>query len=404
MTTTFNSRFYALIALFSLALAASTGVLLRFSLVYGFPSWAQNYTAIRHAHSHLMYFGWGTLGLMALIWHRLPALTGRPLPRGVGVQMTAAAILSLLSFPAFWANGYGLTQIGQAQLPLGSMAAALNGLPWLAFVALYMRATWKLPARPLPVQLWDWGLALLMAAMAGALGLGMQVALRVNNPLLHDAALHLFLDLFASGWFTLATLGLLWAWVQQQAPLPAAELALFLAPTFVLGMSPITTPALAFWLAAVANLGAAWFLIQHMVALWRARSRLPALAWFALAALAVTVATAPVLLAPGVWQWAAGTQLRVYYLHDLLLGWMSSALLGLLLAEFRPWTIAATRWLSWLWMIGVATMVAALLLIGFIQFSPLSGALLFKIAAYSSLAPAAAAIITLLGMGASRRN
>ena len=62
-----RERVYLVVAFFALALAASTGVIIRFGLVYGFPTWASNYTAMRHAHSHLMYFGWGTLGIMALI-------------------------------------------------------------------------------------------------------------------------------------------------------------------------------------------------------------------------------------------------------------------------------------------------------------------------------------------------
>ncbi|MCA9905416.1 MAG: hypothetical protein KC547_16285, partial [Anaerolineae bacterium] len=65
----------------SLTIAAGAGVLLRFGLIKGMPGWAGNYSAVRHAHSHLMYFGWVTLGLMALIWHFLPGLTGRPRPR-----------------------------------------------------------------------------------------------------------------------------------------------------------------------------------------------------------------------------------------------------------------------------------------------------------------------------------
>lgn len=63
---------YRAFAFFSLAVAVCTGMLLRFGLVMGMPAWAQNYTAIRHAHSHLMFFGWVTMGLMALIWHFLP--------------------------------------------------------------------------------------------------------------------------------------------------------------------------------------------------------------------------------------------------------------------------------------------------------------------------------------------
>ena len=62
---------FILLALFALALAADTGVLLRFGLIHGMPDWAQNYGAVRHAHSHLMYFGWVTLALMTIIWAEL---------------------------------------------------------------------------------------------------------------------------------------------------------------------------------------------------------------------------------------------------------------------------------------------------------------------------------------------
>ena len=82
-----QTRRVLLISLGALVIAAWTGVLMRFGMVYGFPGWAQNFGAIRHAHSHLMYFGWVTLALMAMIWQRLPALTGRPLPRGVRLSL-----------------------------------------------------------------------------------------------------------------------------------------------------------------------------------------------------------------------------------------------------------------------------------------------------------------------------
>ena len=206
-------RRFLLLATAALVLAVWTGVLMRFGMIYGFPAWAQNFGAIRHAHSHLMYFGWVTLALMALIWDALPRLTGRALPRGVGVQMALTAGMAFLSFPAFWANGYGLTTIGTARLPLGSMMATYNGLTWFLFLALYIRATRGLAVRPLAMQLWDWALALLMLASLGAVGLVTLVMARIDQPLLQQLFLHQFLDLFAVGWFTLALLGVIWAQV-----------------------------------------------------------------------------------------------------------------------------------------------------------------------------------------------
>src|SRR5512134_1509090 len=178
------------VALFCLALAASTGVLLRFGLLYGMPPWAQNYAATRHAHSHLMYFGWVTLALMIFIWDAVTRYTGRPLPRGAAWQLAATSLAAILSFPAFWQNGYGLTQVGPARLPLGSMVSTFNGLAWFWFIGLYVKATWRLPARPQPMRLWDCALALLLLASAGAAGLVGMVVTHAENPLLQQLFLH----------------------------------------------------------------------------------------------------------------------------------------------------------------------------------------------------------------------
>lgn len=385
-------------ALFCLALAASTGALLRYGMVFGMPAWAANFTAIRHAHSHLMYFGWVTLALMALIWRDLPRLTGRPVSPWAVWQMAATAIMALLSFPAFWANGYGLTQIRGAELPLGSMMATFNGLTWFWFIYLYVKMTRGLPARPLAVQLWDWAIVLLLTASAGAAGLAGLVMAGLSNIFLQQAFLHLFLDLFAVGWFALALLGLMWSRLGvESAPkwLPTQSLAVALAPTFILGMVPTMVTGRLFWPAVLANLIAGGLLAVHLAGLWQRRDRLPALFPFAALFLAVHVVTALVLVWPGVWRWAGSTQLRVFFLHNLLLGWTSTALLGLIWAQWG-WGEAVRRWLGWGWQIGVGSMLIALAGLGFIQFVPVSARLLFEIAFWAGVLVAAVAVGQLL--------
>ena len=390
----------SLFALFSLTLAASTGILLRFGLVMGMPAWATNYTAIRHAHSHLMYFGWVTTGLMALIWHYLPKQTGHPLPKGVRAQMGITVTLALLSYPAFWSNGYGLTEIGTAKLPLGSIAAGLNGIPWLLFAYLYFRATWRLPQRPLPVQLWDWAIILLLTAFGGALGLvGLVIVDGMSSPL-QQVFLHLFLDLFAVGWFGLALLGLLWAYLGERATpehwLPTQSLALLIVPTFLLGVSPIIIPAPLFWVAAAANLGAALLLGWHLWALWIQWRSFPLMVRFGLLILTIHLVSALFIVWPGFWRWSAGTQLRIFFLHNFLLGWISSGLLGLLMSISRKLTRATERAMMVLWASGVGLMLVALLGVGFNQFVPIRAADLLWVAAWSSIAPALVALWALL--------
>jgi len=359
--STIQTRRFLLVALAALVIAAWTGVLMRFGMVYGFPTWAQNFGAIRHAQSHLMYFGWVTLGLMALIWQRLPGLTGQSLPRGVRWQMAATALMALLSFPAIWANGYGLTQIGPARLSLGSMVAAWNGLTWFVFIGLYVRATRRLPARPVAVQLWDWALFLLLLASGGALGLMAMVFTRADNPFLQQFFLHQFLDLFAVGWFSLALLGVLWSMVEEPPRrLPTFSLALLVTPTFLLGMSPGSLSPALFWIATLANAGAALLLAVHGVQLWRRRADLGPMLVPALAGLAGVVLVAGALLWPGVWEENAGGQMRIFYLHNVLLLWVSTALLGAVEVAFPGVERRTLRWANAVWVIGVAAMVVAL--------------------------------------------
>ncbi len=398
-------RLYLSVALFALLVAASTGALLRFGLGWGMPAWVVNYPAVRHAHSHLMYFGWATLALMALIWRFLSHYTGRVLPRSVHWQMGLSAVLALLSFPAFWANGYGLTQIGPITLPLGSMAAGLNGLTWILFAWLYWRESRQLAvSRPLPVQLWDWAILLLLLAFAGALGLVGMVATGALQPFLQQTFLHLFLDLFGVGWFTLALLGLVWAWLGQRTEiprrLPVFSLALTIAPTFFLGVAPGLVPLPLFWLAALSNGAAALLLFWHLGALWSRRTHLPWLVRFGAAMLGVHGLMPLVVLWPGVWTWAAGTQLRIYFLHNLLLGWMSSVLLALAVDQLGLGKQALVRWAGWVWIVGVGLMLLALLGLGMLQFVPVSALTLLRIAAWSSLAPVSvAAGVWLLSLG-----
>ena len=389
-----QTRRFLLIALAALVIAAWTGVLMRFGMIYGFPAWAQNFGAIRHAHSHLMYFGWVTLALMALIWHRLPALTGRGLPRGVRWQMAATAIMALLSFPAFWANGYGLTQVGPARLPLGSMVAAWNGLTWFVFIGLYVRATRRLPARPVAVQLWDWALFLLLLASGGALGLMAMVFTRAENPFLQQFFLHQFLDLFAVGWFSLALLGVLWSLVEDPPRrLPTFSLALLVTPTFLLGISPGALSPLLFWIAALANAGAAFLLALHGAQLWRRRTDLPPMIAAALAGLAVVVLVAGALLWPGMWEDNAVGQMRIFYLHNLLLLWVSTALLGAIEAAIPGIECSALRWINAFWITGVAGMVAALFGLALAPRAGMSQLPWLHAAAWASLLVATAATL-----------
>jgi hypothetical protein len=280
------------------------------------------------------------------------------------------------------------------------MVSAFNGLTWFLFVGLYMRATWGMPVRPLPVQLWDWALLLMLVASGGALGLMAMVFTGAENIFLQQLFLHQFLDLFATGWFNLGLLGVAWSFLALQADgeplpgkLPTMSLALLLAPTFLLGMSPAVVPPHLFWVAALANAGAALLLGVHLLRLWQRRGRLPAFAWLALAALLVILVAALLILLPGVWQFGASGQLRIFYLHDLLLGWVSTLLLLLIQARFIPLAPRAQAAINWLWAGGVLVMLVALLGFGLASYLPVPGLFWLQVAAWASVAVATAAVL-----------
>ncbi len=388
-------RKYTLFALSLLILAGATGSFLRFGLAYGMPAGWGEIRNIVHAHSHTM-FGWTVLALMALIWRRLPDYTGRPLPKAVRWQMIATFIFSIAQLAAFWPNGYGVTRIGSAEMPLGAIAAGMAGLTWFWFMALYRQTVKGMKQPPLPVRLWNWAVILMFIASLGAMSEPALLALHIENNFIKHLFLHLFLDLFTSGWLLLATMGALIAHLEDKNSLPdqlpVNALALFIIPTFLLGMSPdMLSPAL-FWVAALANLAAAAIVALYLRHFFQRWNDLPLLVKFGLLGLATQVGSALLMLIPGVWAWGAGT-LRIFYLHDMLLVWTSSTLLGLLMATFGRKDCRGRKVIAWLWIIGVGAMWLALLLGGFVRWLPLSGRGLLADAAWASVAIVLAAIL-----------
>jgi hypothetical protein len=396
MSLTF-ARKYAFLAVLILVLAGATGSLLRFALVYGMPAGWRQIRNVVHAHSHTM-FGWTILALMVIMWWHLPRLTGRSRPRSMGWQMAATFFFSLLQLPAFWPNGYASTQIGPASLPLGAISAGFAGLTWFWFMFLYARMVWGVARPPHALRLWNWAVVLLFIASMGAMIEPVMLLLDVEDPFLKQVFLHLFLDLFTTGWLLLAIFGAMWVHLgEEMRPsgwLPVASLALVILPTFLLGMSPDLLTPMLYWPAALANLVAAGFVVLYLRQFWAHRQGLPMLVQFGMLGLLVQVGAAVLMLSPQVWRWGVGA-LRIYYLHDLLLLWASSALLGLLIVQFGNRAPRLRRWTEGLWMVGVGVMWLALLAGGFVNWLPLDGRTTLIVAAWASVVIIAAAILAL---------
>ncbi len=389
MTRTISDTRWAwLAALGCFILAGLTGALFRFGMLYGLPEGLQ-LGNVRHAHSHLMYFSWVTPALMALIVAWLPRQTGRPVGRGYGPVIAAALALGLLAYPTFVMYGYSLAQVGEKRLPLSMMVSALNALPWYAFMLLYWRDT-RRTARTLPLLLWDAALAAIALASLGGVGRMALVGLRVTDPFWGEAMVHLFLDLFADGWFIFGVLGLVYAAHPNagRPPLRWATWLIFIGLPFtaLLGVPSSLVPDTLRPVASIGGLMVGTGLLVHLAALWSAVIppwRIP-LAFLGLKAVGELAASLPMIGA-----WAEGAGLRIPYLHWLLLGFVS---IGLVVAAGQVWGWRFVR--GWRWYVaGVLLLQVSLLPLTGLWPTAWAGRWTLVFAAWVTLAPIAGAVI-----------
>lgn len=373
-------------ALVCFAVAGSTGAWLRFGLISGFP-WGLQYFNMRHAHSHLMYFGWVTPALMGLMLVWLPRLTGRPFPprRARAFRLTVAAIfvLALAAYAAFLNYGYQTAVFGDLRLPLSTIMASLNMVAWYVFAWLYWRQTRGAPRTP-PLRLWDAALIFLLLATMGAWGVAGTAVFHLQNPLWSALLTHLFLDLFAEGWFVLAVLGLLHA--MQPAPMRGwmrqseGWLLIGLPVIFFIGVPDGLLPLPIRLVGGAGALAVAYGLAGQLVHFWR---QAPAAWRLPLAALGIKVVSNVLVAVPPLAVWAERAGLRIVYLHWVLLGFVT---LSLLAAARTAWGARVFRG-YWLFSGAVLLLLASLLTMTTLWPAPLRGGWVRPFVAWVSLGP-----------------
>ncbi len=381
-------------ALICFVIAGTTGSLLRFGLLRGLPAGMQ-LVNVRHAHSHLMFFGWVTPALMTLIVTWLPRLTGRPLSSRFKWTMAATLVFALLAYVMFIQYGYQPAELGGRRLPLSVFMATLNVLAWYAYAYLYYRTTRGI-ARSRPLRFWDAALIFMILASLGAWGVAVVSRLQITDPFWSQAMTHLFLDLFSEGWFVLAVLGLIYAfhpagseraahWGEQLVVIGLPVLFLLALPV---GLVPVGLRAI----ASVGDLLVAVGLLLNITALWQTVPR-RWMGWrvpLALLTLKAIIGLGMVL--PVSASWAQQNGLRILYLHLLLLGFVT---LGIVVAAREAWGPAAVPGQRWL----VTTVL--LLLLTLIPLTGLwpstwAGRWALQVAAWASLGPVIAAVAMII--------
>lgn len=396
-------------------LAGLTGAFLRFGLIYGFP-WGLQYANVRHAHSHLMYFGWVTPALMALIAAQLPVVTGRSLSlrfRGPIVMSIAGGLLAYVPFLLF---GYAPGNLAGRQIPFSVVTAGFNVLGWYWFVWIYRQET-RGAARHYPLQLWDGALVFLVYASLGAWMLAVVTRLELQNPFWSLAGTHIFLDTFSYGWFILGLLGVAYVPRPQLAGNQLARWSINLVVigmpvVFLLAMPLHVVPPGVRWLGALGALLVAVGLLGHIWVLWKQTANAKQSTindqqvfnrWLLVTAywkkwrlpllfLALTAVTLAALGVPAVARWAAVSGLRVLHLHWMLLGFVT---LGLVTGAQEMWGRTAVA--GWRWMaVTIVILIVSLIPLTTLWPAALRGEWTRYFAAAAALGPPLAALVLMI--------
>jgi len=379
-----NLRYYTLIYFI---LAGLTGVLYRLSMV-GWSPWELNLDFIRHAHSHLMFFGWAAPAPMIYIGQQLQYYTQKS-QFGARLAIGLMLVLGLCSYPFFLFYGYRPVPLGSTQLPLAAIFSGLVMLAWYLFMGIYVRHRKRLFDN-LSTYCFDIALFLLFLGSLGAWGVSVVQFLDVNNPFWGKGLTHLFLTAFTEGWVVISILGIFYAEYETQAT--SNQSSLLLLPLLVgvpllfpFGMSVSLLTDSLLLAARVGGFIVGLTLLYHLFVIWKTTEPkkgarylwiFPIILLFAKILMQLGASILPSNL------WMGQHGLNILYLHVTLLGFATPALLN----SYRV-SIPYEGWRK-----GVIETSIALLLLTLIPFTPawpvaLSGSWIFHAMAIGALLP-----------------
>ena len=194
--------------LFSFVLAGLTGFLYRLGFAVQLP-FELNLANVRQAHSHLMFFGWGSLfPLYFICTMTIPGYHVAPSAKLMRLSLWIILVFSLLSYPSFMLYGYHLAIIGRFVLPLSAILSACVMVGWYLFIGSYIRVRSK--KHNFKSNIWFEGaLLMLVVSSFGAWGVGIVQMAGVGSEFLEKLLPHFFLTTFTEGWILLVLLGLI---------------------------------------------------------------------------------------------------------------------------------------------------------------------------------------------------
>lgn len=357
-------------ALGCFVLAGLTGFLYRLGFLGWIPQ-GLSLDNIRHAHSHLMFFGWAVPMPFYIILRKISEAQSAS-QSGLSwmkIATGATLVFGLLSYPFFLLYGYRPVAVGSATMPLSVVFSGLVMISWYGFMVGYWKSREVLKgSKSLP---WfDGALILLVVCSLGAWGVAVIQEINPEAHLLMKSMTHFFLATFTEGWVVLVLLGILIAEIRpptEKWPLSPqvalGAIAIGAPLTFPYGISESMLTPLLLGTARLGGGVAAVGLLVVLYAVFKSRKwRHPVWIWPIALLFLKGIMQLGASVVPSSF-WLSDPGLRILYLHILLLGGLTL----LVVAWFNSKTSASNFFFH---LVGISIMVTLITLLMFTGFWP----------------------------------
>ena len=322
-------------------LAGLTGFLYRLGLIGWLPGgWGlQN---IRHAHSHLMFFGWAVPFPMYILWSRIRQTAGENF-LGTGYMqkgISGGLLFGLLAYPFFLFYGYQPVELGAISLPLSVIFSGLVMVSWYGYIWGYMTSRHRLDRNSRP---WfDGALLLLFFCSLGAWGIALVQAWVPTHQLLMKGLTHFFLATFTEGWVVLVLLAVLVSNLPLETEdwrispsIPLSFICIGAPLTFPFGISESLLSPFLLISARIGGMLSAIGLAIVLITVGQTVRWKSSIWKWPLALLALKSAMQLIASIVPVSFWITDHGLRILYLHVILLGAFTVAMSGWLQQTFE---------------------------------------------------------------------
>lgn len=357
--------------LFSLAIVALFGSLMRYKIAFDFPYFDQK--NLLHAHSHFAFGGWLTHMLYtSLVWC-MNGLLPAEKRRRYHVLIALNLLFSFGMLFAFTAQGYG---------PVSILFSTLTIAVAIAFFGVYTGDARRFAPAQAFTRWARMGLFLNVFSAAGPLFLAYMMATRNIDMQRYLGSVYYYLHFQYSGWFFFASMSLLVFYLPQKNDLFRSAYRVFSVTVFISFFLSILWAHLPVWLVVITSLAAiaqllAWLRLLRAFAgdLRALPGRLPArwISWFlygAVLSMTLKFVLQTVSAIPHLSQLVFGFRpIVIAYLHLVLLGVYSLFLVGWLFVRGVLTLNKTARSGSFIFLAGVVLNETLLAVQGFASFA-----------------------------------